>query len=187
MYGKYTPWGAALLLLCLLTSPLSATAADCSISDVTGSQDCIGPVSGNDDAAWFNTYGGTGAFDINTWMFAEKLQDGTPARETIIDVGLVVNPVIDGESLFGTWSLDSDIFDRYGQVAFALKAGPEFSAYHLLDGTSTTGTWDIRGWTEHGLSHFTVYVTAIPIPTAVWLFASGLVGLVAFSRRRLSA
>jgi hypothetical protein len=117
-------------------------------------------------------------------MFAQKLEVGDPpTMETIIDVGLNVTFDPDGNGLSGTWSLDSDIFDRYQKVAFALKAGPEFSAYHLLDGTNTSGIWNINSWTNKELSHFTVYVTSIPIPAAVWLFGSGLVGLVTFSRR----
>jgi hypothetical protein len=186
MYGKNTSWGALLLFIILLSSPLHAFASHCTVFDVTSSQDCIGPVSGNDDESWFNSYGGTGAFGINQWMFAQKLEVGDPpTMETIIDVGLNVTFDPDGNGLSGTWSLDSNVFDVYQKIAFALKAGPEFSAYDLLDGSSTSGIWDISGWTNHSLSHFTVYVTAIPVPAAVWLFVSGLIGFVALNRSRL--
>jgi hypothetical protein len=188
MYGKYTLWGAILFLLVLISIPLQSTASHCTIFDVTSSQDCIGPVSGNDDASWFNSYGGTGAFGINQWMYAQKLEvDDPPTLETVIDVGLNVTFDPNGGGLSGTWSLNSNVFDLYQKIAFALKAGPEFSAYHLLDGSSTSGIWDISGWTSHELSHFTVYVTAIPVPAAMWLFVSGLVGLVALNRRRMFA
>lgn len=34
---------------------------------------------------------------------------------------------------------------------------------------------------------FASYVTFIPIPAAIWLFASGLIGLVGLARRKASA
>lgn len=169
---------------------MSAVAASCNVSDVSSTTACIGPVTSPkvDSESWFNTYGATGAFDIDHWVFAEKIQngDGTgiPIRETMIDVGLNVTPDVDGEQVFGNWSLDGDIFDQYLSVALVLKSGPKFSTY-LLDGTSTLGTWDIQGWSSNGLSHISVYVVqAVPIPAAIWLFVSGLFALVALNRRR---
>ena len=176
----------AIFLVLFLGVPVSALAASCAISDVSSSQNCIGEVAGNDSEAWFNTYGGSGAFNIDQWLFAEKIENDSsgPVRETEIDVGLQITPPVDGDALSGTWSLNSTIFDDYLKVALVFKAGNGFSAY-LLDGSATSGSWDVQSWTRNGLSHASVYVvSAVPIPAAVWLFGSGLVGLITFSRRR---
>jgi hypothetical protein len=186
MSSKYIAFGTVLFFSLLIGSSFSAFAATCSVADVSSSQDCIGKVAGNDSETWFNTYGGSGAFNINQWVFAEKIENDSsgPVRETEIDVGLQITPPVDGEALSGTWFLNSTVFDDYLKVALVFKAGQGFSAY-LLDGTATSGTWDIRGWTRNGLSHASVYVvSAVPVPAAVWLFGSGLVGLIGFSWRK---
>lgn len=176
---------ALLLFSLLIGSSFSAFAATCSVSDVSSSQECIGEITNPvvDSTNWFNTYGTTGAFGSDQWFFAEKRPIESPGDQ-VIDLGLSITPTIDGEGKFGTWSLNSTVFDDYLKVALVFKAGQGFSAY-LLDGTATTGTWDITGWTRSGLSHASVYaVSAIPIPAAVWLFGSGLIGLIGFSRRK---
>ncbi len=40
------------------------------------------------------------------------------------------------------------------------------------------------GKTDFALSHGTTYVTTVPVPAAVWLFGSGLLGLVGVARRK---
>jgi hypothetical protein len=174
------------LLLVFVGTPVSAFASSCSITDVSSSQACIGPVSGNDSASLLNSYNVSGAFGINQWVFAEKIEadDGGPERETAIDVGFDMLPPLLEEMKSGVWKLNSNIFDNFDNVALVLKAGPEFSAY-LLDGSSTIGVWSTQGWTKKSLSHASVYVvSSVPIPAALWLFGSGLVGLATFSRRK---
>ncbi len=193
MSGNNIIYGTILFLLMTLVSPFSAIAASCDIADVGGSQSCIGVITNPkvDSESWFNTYDGSGAFGIDQWVFAEKIQNSDdpaipPVRETETYVGLNITPDVDGEQYFGSWSLSGDIFDHYLKVALVLKAGPEFSTY-LLDGSSTSGAWDIRNWASSGLSHASVYVVqAVPIPAAMWLFVSGLFGMLTLTRRKIS-
>ena len=67
--------------------------------------------------------------------------------------------------------------------------GVKWSAY-LLEQDISEGFW-IFGHGSKGqlkdLSHLTIYgsgTMAVPVPASVWLFASGLLGLVAVSRRK---
>jgi hypothetical protein len=186
-------------LFLLLGNLATAYAATCSVTDVTSttvsgqvnSQDCIGVISDPkvDSESWMNSYNLTGAFGTDLWEFAAKIQNSDdpnipPIQEIDIDVSFVITPDVDGEQFVGTWSLDASIFETYSMVALVLKAGPEFSVY-LLDSSSITGEWSILGWAGGGLSHASIYVvSAVPLPAAVWLFGSGLIGLVAFNRRK---
>jgi hypothetical protein len=40
------------------------------------------------------------------------------------------------------------------------------------------------GWQNNYLIYYSVSIEAVPIPSAVWLFGSGLIGLVGFARRK---
>ena len=48
----------------------------------------------------------------------------------------------------------------------------------------TTGTWIFPSNPYEGVGSWLVKSTVVPIPSAVWLFGSGLIGLVGFARRR---
>jgi len=70
------------------------------------------------------------------------------------------------------------------------EKGVKWSAY-LLEQDISEGFW-IFGHGSNGqlkdLSHLTIYgsgTAVIPVPAAVWLFGSGLLALVAVSRRKL--
>ncbi len=175
----------ALLFVCLMGGALPVMAAKppplpCSLGDVSSSVACIGAVNANDSASWLND---NNAFGFDDWIFAER-DEGVPVET--IDVGLTITPPVTGNALSGTWSLDSDIFSRYEHVVLSLKAGNAFSLY-LLSGDFTSGSWNIEDWTGNGLSHSSVYVrnlTAVPLPAAVWLLGSGLLGLMTLTRRR---
>lgn len=170
----------------------TAATGNCNTSDVTSAAVCIGGISNpsKESENWFNSYSGGGAFGITGWQFAEKIQNGDgglPVRETSIDIGLIVDPTIDGEQASGTWGFYSDLFSRYENVALVLKAGRGFSAY-LLSGAVTTGEWNITGWTGQGLSHASVYVTgkisAVPLPPSLLLFVPALLAGFGLSRRQ---
>jgi hypothetical protein len=56
------------------------------------------------------------------------------------------------------------------------------------DAASNAGEW-LVAWTNkndeaHDLSHLSVYAPVVPVPAAVWLFGSGLLGLVGVARRK---
>ncbi len=46
---------------------------------------------------------------------------------------------------------------------------------------STAVTWSFSGGDSYSMT-----VTAVPVPAAVWLFGSGLVGLIAVARRKIA-
>ena len=77
------------------------------------------------------------------------------------------------------WTVEADM---YG-AAPAVCSGDAFNLDCLnLAQVVTEGTWNTTG---AGLSHLTFYdTTVIPVPAAVWLFGSGLLGLVGVARRR---
>ena len=60
-----------------------------------------------------------------------------------------------------------------------------FIVYEGYQGTSdisnTTSADYARGWAVHSGD-----VSAVPVPAAVWLFGSGLIGLIGFARRKAS-
>jgi len=52
-----------------------------------------------------------------------------------------------------------------------------------LYGTDRTGR--TRAWLIDDLTVVTVPATVVPVPTSSWLFAAGLIGMIAISRRRM--
>ena len=69
---------------------------------------------------------------------------------------------------------------------FVVKAGNNYALYRYTDANTTSmrniGLWDTTELENKGMSHVTAY-SAVPIPAAVWLLGSGLIGLVGISRR----
>lgn len=72
-------------------------------------------------------------------------------------------------------------------VASILSRGPQSSAFFLADLYSNT-PYALRtafNFNTSGLTaNATSSISAVPIPAAVWLFGSGLVGLMALARRK---
>jgi hypothetical protein len=74
-----------------------------------------------------------------------------------------------------TWSIEGSL-DSFVEFAWTHFTGPG------VVGTEVLGYWDINSTT--GQIRFDTAPAAVPLPAAVWLFASGLLGLVGVSRRR---
>ena len=99
--------------------------------------------------------------------------------------GLTINNFMlnaENEALSGLWSYDGPAIANI----IVLKADGFYAVYSFSD-TLNTGKWDVGDITdfaghEFTLSHITAY-NLVPIPAAVWLFASGLLGL-GFARRK---
>lgn len=108
----------------------------------------------------------------------------------------------------GTWSYVQGAGDP-GTRYWATKAGPRFLLHWEVDDSELLagGACDVTDyytlsclaaaqvvssgdWTtprDKSLSHITFYdtsTTVVPVPAAVWLFASGLIGLLGIARRR---
>ena len=104
---------------------------------------------------------------------------------------LTVNPWTD---FTGTWSLTGD----YEPLFFVVKYNNGYDVYTYMGGdTSPFGdSWDGTKRGDAGatcaatgincnalVSHISVY-GVVPVPAAVWLFGSGLLGLVGVARRK---
>ena len=69
-----------------------------------------------------------------------------------------------------------------------VKDGNHNPAWYLFSIDSWNGMDDIHldgFWPNQGaISHVSIYAGEVPVPAAVWLFGSGLLGLVSIARRR---
>ncbi|WP_170189212.1 PEP-CTERM sorting domain-containing protein [Geitlerinema sp. P-1104] len=139
------------------SAQLSVVDASCSVANLTGTTDCEGVYSGNDSNSISTS---TELFGKTGWSELWKVDDssGTAGPLTV-----ALNNA--GDNTSGTWTLSDDFdFGDYGDIMFALKGGPTFTAY-LSDGQTRSGTWntdDLRnggGRVGPGLSHFTVWTT----------------------------
>ena len=158
------------------------------VTDVTGNMgganECWGTFNGNDPGP-----SGDG-FSVGGTIFNFVAKENTPGILEGMDIGLVVRP--GGGAPNGTWSFDPGKFAPTEFLIVLKAANAAGFAAWIFDGTeanSTSGTW-LVGWTNGGgntpdLSHLSIYApTPIPIPAAVWLFGSGLLGLVGVARRK---
>jgi len=97
--------------------------------------------------------------------------------------GLIFND--DNEPTSGQWD-----YAGMGIVGYlVVKAGPNFAVYEYNDvitgNMPNTGLWDTSDLSNKGMSHITAYqASVVPVPAAIWLFGSGLIGLVGFTRRK---
>ncbi|MCL7422975.1 MAG: hypothetical protein M8364_18955 [Methylobacter sp.] len=106
-----------------------------------------------------------------------------------------------GDLRSGTWSIDSSLWDTYQAITLVLKDGRTgrppngifYTAWLLVEG-SISGTWAMP---DKDLSHMSLYGSniniggdeppAVPVPAAVWLFGSGLLGLIGAARKKSAA
>ena len=125
-------------------------------------------------------------------LLDDSSQGGDPAEGTLSGSGNLRS----GRS--GSFSIAGDAGWQY---LIAFKTGvaarnPDWMAFLLPQG-ATSGEWWISG--QQSLSHVRLWggvgngpvlepvVPQVPIPAAGWLLGSGLMGLLAFARRRRSA
>lgn len=170
------------------TSCNAGNAVDIVVTDVTGNMggasECWGAFNSNDPGP-----SGDG-FDIGGTIFEFVSKEDTPGGGSGTDIGLVVTPT--GGAPSGTWEFDPTKFAPTEFLIVLKAANTPGHAVWLFDGAdaaSFSGTWNVA-WTNRqgnprNLSHLSIYAPAvIPVPAAVWLFGSGLLGLVAVARRR---
>lgn len=158
------------------------------VTDVTGNMggatECWGTFNGNDPGP-----SGEG-FDIGGTIFDFVAKEDMSTGLSGADIGLVVTP--GGGAPNGDWSFDSNLFAPTEFLIVLKAASSPGYAVWLFDGAtaaSDAGTW-LVAWTNNNgkprdLSHLSIYApTVIPVPAAVWLFGSGLLGLVGIARRK---
>ena len=116
------------------------------------------------DFDWKGTNGIGGVIDIR--VFSE-LSGGGVSKTDILAGGT-------GAGLTADWT-------NFGLVN--LTAGPDVSGGVTVEFTAICGA-DAGCFSNLAIDNVTV--SAVPVPAAVWLFGSGLLGLVGVARRRMS-
>ena len=141
--------------------------------DLSVGTDPVSYPDGSYAGAGYELYFGMGSVD--TWL---SIYDGTIESEDAAEVAAF----IDADSIF-----DNDTYSSWSDcVPGALGCG--------LNSLSTTGTLTVSAILNAGENYFldgdvggwvyTDTVSAVPVPAAVWLFGSGLIGLIGMARRK---
>ena len=175
-------------------------AATCAVSDVTidgmdatscgfGTNQNTFQQDFNDPANWTVNLDSAGGID--TWNVFEKEEglydsNGLPLLGNAHDgntssIGLSVSEIDDGFNS-GTFSLNAS-----SPLLITLTDGAQNNyVWYLFDGKSgaLSGTFDAStAFDGQDVSTLSAYAV-VPVPAAVWLFGSGLIGLVGLARRK---
>lgn len=120
--------------------------------------------------------------DLFTY-FAPSGKDGETERLSglsapYIDLGSMT---ADMTSMFANWNSSDSYIGEYNIGGIATVMSLDEYSYELAwDSIQTSGPFE-------GLTvEMTMQVSSVPVPAAVWLFGSGLIGLFGFSKRRNS-
>lgn len=177
--------------------------------DSVASDGCGGVFSGNNSNIDINTLSELDFGSTEAW--GSEIKDNTPGGASSSGTGnfLGIDWTLTADSgTSGTWTLtiaDPNPQDLPVTVDFlaVLKGSNNWGAYYFEDEVfdtegSTNGSFQIT-FTNNGnkvpnLSHMSLYLresqgvgpgpNPVPVPAAVWLFGSGLAGLLTISRRR---
>ncbi len=149
------------------------------------------------------TFSGTGALPAHVLSFAvsgnsspnviasgDSLADGS--KDTFLDFTLPVSNlsfVIVGDGSSGSAGMLDIYVNSIFDTTLSLTVDGVGSSADLIDLTSFINVtriemYDITDPAGIGYDDFTFDVANVPIPSAVWLFGSGLIGLVGFARRK---
>lgn len=151
----------------LMTSNAQATLIGCDVGDVT--LDLINGASVN--SLYCENYDGN---DTNVlgdeWVLIDKMEN------------------IDG--YFGDWSFADYLLDD--PFVIVLKSSTVLASYFFdYDYNTSSGTYIVDGLFDDKLqdiSHISLYsneqINEVPIPGSIWLFGTGLIGLIGFRNRQ---
>lgn len=106
-----------------------------------------------------------------------------PSYATLVYEVAMGLSVVGDESVFISNGIDQN---APGSITFDLEDGMDFYVVASMGATAKNGYangWDTLTMDFDNASGLTA-VSAIPVPAAVWLFGSGLLGLVGIARRR---
>ncbi|MEJ1374111.1 MAG: hypothetical protein Q2484_15595 [Candidatus Sedimenticola sp. (ex Thyasira tokunagai)] len=104
-----------------------------------------------------------------------------------------VDILADGADIFST---TTGVLDNYYLGADVNKASNPYTAYEFditsvvaLGGDFTLrfAEVDNQFYLNQGIDNVSIKVSSVPIPGAVWLFGTGLVGLIGLSRKKRAA
>jgi hypothetical protein len=94
---------------------------------------------------------------------------------------------------YGTFTIEASIWDSWDSIYIGLKQGNAYGLF-LLTEAVFSGTWKTAPGSGTGLSHYIAFggdpgpaPDPVPVPAAVWLFGSGLLGLIGAVRRKSAA
>ena len=176
--------GRVLILVFLSTAGASiANAASIPAGDsmgVGGTYSISGTQVGGD---WTLTLGSTVEGLVSSGVITVDFSDSDTVNQTNIDLDSFTSITnlftIDG------WQVDLQTL-VIGQVSGSIL---ELDGTGFITGLQTgneydrtAAVWSITGNTDG--STYSMTVTAVPVPAAVWLFGSGLVGLITVARRK---
>ncbi len=125
-----------------------------------------------------------GAYDdYYTFFVVSDVTDAT--------ISFTLDPSSTGIFQAGAFSIElyDALFPSGIPIASVLSGGGQPSVSFLADLTSNT-TYTVRTAFSFGINgtgvtaNATTSVSAVPIPAAVWLFGSGLIGLIGLARRK---
>ena len=169
-------------------------AATCAVSDVTidgmdatycGTGASNNTMTGGLPAAWSVNQDGAGDVSPNDyfWSYFEKEEEGLLGNAhdgNTSAISLSVSPDIADGVTSGTFTLNA-----FDPILITLKAGNDNYNWYLFEGMTgaSTGTFDATAFGAD-LSNLSAYTTVVPVPAAVWLFATVLLGLVGVAIKR---
>lgn len=107
--------------------------------------------------------------DVSFWTASLS-----PAQADLTDLDPAT--LINGSSIFGAMTIDNNPKSRKPRT---IELGGATGNALLFGGKLNAGDYDNDAFKISSLT-----VTAVPVPAAVWLFASGLVGMVGVARRK---
>jgi len=181
----------ATCLLCV-TSKLDAATlnyhepSDGYISGIAGDIPAIATSLGTLDVG-LNTVGGkvrfgTDGFVDKDW-FTVALPDNLKIDSVTLSLGTgdVSGVEQAGEITIG--NIVAPFFAVSGVQDYPILGAPS-SLDFIVDGFSFSQPFPGSDWWAGATYEWDISVSAIPIPSAVWFFCSGLLGLIAISRRR---
>ena len=133
---------------------------------------------------------------MNNWAYFEKEEEnkdefgdpingfGNAHDGNTSAIDLMVTPEIHDGVNIGEFSLNA-----FDPILITLKdgtGGGGFYHWYLFEGKTgaLSGTWNMADFGGKDLSHLSAYTKVVPIPAAVWLFGTGLLGLVGVARRK---
>jgi hypothetical protein len=126
-------------------------------------------------------------------MYLSRLDTGSP----IIDPGRNDFANLGSDTLVTTILRENDLsWERNITYSFDLNFAPGSFDISIYNGTTLLEMWTVSDATfangdfgflnssQPGVTYGNLEVSSIPLPSAIWLFGSGLLGLVGISRRK---